>query len=166
MRIIQMRLIPFMDLRVQNHFKMLCVYRKMTTLFYFLCKGADEEPGPVQWTRPYFDCGRSNKWIIGAVVPIADIYPRHTQFRHVEYPTYTAVSVVEMDLERIDINQCPLGQGNQGPNKYAGTSQCREETTECEPIHGFGMRRGGYQCRCLPGFRKFSVKNNRRVSNK
>jgi len=22
------------------------------------------------------------------VVPIADIYPRHTGFRHVEYPTY------------------------------------------------------------------------------
>lgn len=43
---------------------------------------------------------------------------------------YTAVSVIEMDLERIDINQCPLGEGNPGPNKYAGTARCREETTE------------------------------------
>lgn len=49
--------------------------------------GADEFPGPVKWTRPYFDCGRSNKWLVSAVVPIADIYPRHTQFRHIEYPT-------------------------------------------------------------------------------
>jgi hypothetical protein len=49
--------------------------------------GAEENPGPVKWTKPYFDCGRSNKWVIGAVVPIADIYPRHTGFRHVEYPT-------------------------------------------------------------------------------
>lgn len=43
---------------------------------------------------------------------------------------YTAVSVVEMDLERIDINQCPLSEGNTGPNKYAGTARCREESTE------------------------------------
>jgi len=49
--------------------------------------GADEFPGPVKWTRPYFDCGRSNKWLVAAVVPIADIYPRHTGFRHIEYPT-------------------------------------------------------------------------------
>ncbi|XP_008476852.1 uncharacterized protein LOC103513784 [Diaphorina citri] len=48
---------------------------------------ADEVPGPVKWTRPYFDCGRSNKWLVAAVVPIADIYPRHTTFRHIEYPT-------------------------------------------------------------------------------
>lgn len=24
---------------------------------------------------------------------------------------------------------------------------------QCEPIHGWGFRRGGYQCRCRPGFR-------------
>lgn len=48
--------------------------------------GADENPGPIKWSRPYFDCGRSNKWLVPAVVPIADIYPRHTQFRHIEYP--------------------------------------------------------------------------------
>lgn len=50
--------------------------------------GADEYPGPVKWTRPYFDCGRSNRWIVAAVSPVADIYPRHTGFRHIEYPTY------------------------------------------------------------------------------
>uniref|UniRef100_A0A1B6IF03 GPR158/179 extracellular domain-containing protein n=1 Tax=Homalodisca liturata TaxID=320908 RepID=A0A1B6IF03_9HEMI len=115
--------------------------------------GADEVPGPVKWTRPYFDCGRANKWMVAAVVPIADIYPRHTSFRHIEYPTYTAVSVLEMDFDRIDINQCPKGQGNSGPNHFADTARCKKETTECEPIHGWGFRRGGYQCRCRPGFR-------------
>lgn len=49
--------------------------------------GADETPGPVRWTRPYFDCKRSNKWLVAAVSPIADIFPRHTGFRHIEYPT-------------------------------------------------------------------------------
>ncbi|CAG0921751.1 unnamed protein product [Notodromas monacha] len=115
--------------------------------------GPDETPGPVKWVRPYFDCGRSNKWIFGASVPVADIYPRHTSFRHIEYPTFTAVSVMEMDFDRIDINQCPLGKGNPGPNVFAGTDFCKKETTECEPLHGYGFRRGGYQCRCNPGFR-------------
>lgn len=118
---------------------------------------ADEIPGPVKFTRPYFDCGRSNKWLVAAVVPIADIYPRHTQFRHIEYPKYTAISVLEMDYERIDINQCPRGKGNEGANKFADTARCKKETTECEPIHGWGNRRGGYQCRCVPGHRLPSV---------
>lgn len=86
-------------------------------------RAPDEEPGPVKWTRPYFDCGRSNKWLVAAAVPIADIFPRHTGLRHIEYPTYTAVSVVEMDFERIDINQCPIGDGNPGPNAFAGTAR-------------------------------------------
>ncbi|XP_014280569.1 uncharacterized protein [Halyomorpha halys] len=115
--------------------------------------GADENPGPVKWTRPYFDCSRANKWLVGATVPIADIYPRHTGFRHVEYPTYTAAVVIEMDFERIDINQCPLGEGNNGPNRFGDTARCKKETTECEPLHGWGFRRGGYQCRCKPGWR-------------
>lgn len=33
---------------------------------------------PVQFTRPYFDCGRSNKWIVSAVAPILDRLPRYT----------------------------------------------------------------------------------------
>jgi len=57
-------------------------------IIIFCALGADDIPGPIKWTRPYFDCGRSNKWLVAAVVPIADIYPRHTGFRHVEYPTY------------------------------------------------------------------------------
>ncbi|KAG7213753.1 hypothetical protein KM043_002980 [Ampulex compressa] len=115
--------------------------------------GADEYPGPVKWTRPYFDCGRTNRWLVAAVVPIADIYPRHTGFRHIEYPTYTAVSVMEMDFDRIDINPCPKGKGNNGPNRFANIARCKTETTECEPLHGWGFRRGSYQCRCKPGFR-------------
>lgn len=115
--------------------------------------GADEQPGPVKWLRPYFDCSRSNKWLLSVAVPVADIYPRHTQFRHIEYPTYTAATVLEMDFDRIDINQCPRGQGNDGENRFADTSRCRKDTTECEPLHGYGFRRGAYQCRCRPGFR-------------
>lgn len=62
-----------------------------------------------------------------------------------------------MDYDRIDINQCPKGEGNKGPNKFADTARCKKETTECEPIHGWGNRRGGYQCRCRPGYRLPSI---------
>lgn len=34
-----------------------------------------------------------------------------------------------MDFERIDINQCPTGPGNSGPNRFAYTAKCKEETT-------------------------------------
>lgn len=66
---------------------------------------------------------------------------------------YVAVAVMEIDYERLDINQCPIGEGNPSPNLFANTARCQNRTTECEPIHGFGFRRGGYQCRCKPGFR-------------
>lgn len=119
-----------------------------------------DNPGPVKWTRPYFDCGRSDKWVYGATVPIPDIYPRHTQWRHIEIPKYVAVSVMEMDFERIDINQCHIGNGNPRPNYFAGTARCKNETTECEPVHGYGFRRGGYQCRCRPGYRRPRIVRN------
>lgn len=35
-----------------------------------------------------------------------------------------------MDFDRIDINQCPKGEGNKGPNLFADTSRCKKETTE------------------------------------
>lgn len=73
---------------------------------------------------------------------------------------YTAVSVIEMDFDRIDINQCPTGEGNKGPNRFSGTSRCKGETTECEPMDGWGFRRGGYQCRCKPQHRLPSTVRN------
>jgi hypothetical protein len=47
---------------------------------------------------------------------------------------YTAVSVMEMDFERIDINQCPKGEGNKGPNIFANTARCKTESTEVSKI--------------------------------
>ena len=38
--------------------------------------------------------------------------------------------MVELDFDRIDINQCPRGQGNNGPNRFANTARCKSETTE------------------------------------
>lgn len=115
--------------------------------------GASDEPGPVKWQRPYYDCNRVNKWLISASVPIADLFPRHTGWRHIELPIYVAASVIEMDFNRLDINQCPTSDGNSDSNYFADTAKCKKDTTTCEPIHGYGFRRGAYQCRCRPGYR-------------
>lgn len=61
--------------------------------------------------------------------------------------------MLEIDYERLDINQCPSGEGNPPPNIFANTARCHNTSTECETLHGFGFRRGGYQCRCKPGYR-------------
>lgn len=49
---------------------------------------------------------------------------------HFNFFRYTAVSVLEMDFDRIDINQCPKGQGNNGPNRFADSARCKKDTTE------------------------------------
>ncbi len=113
--------------------------------------------GPTLWTRPYYDCGRSNKWVISAVSPIVDIYPRHTGYRHLQAMRNLAVAVTDVDFLMMDINQCaetfPINDPQfKQANLFAGTNKCKP-TTRCEPLIGFGFRRGGYQCLCQPGFR-------------
>jgi hypothetical protein len=72
-----------------------------------------------------------------------------------------AVAVTDIDFIMMDINQCAeTGQTNaqsndpqsKHANLFAATDKCKP-TTRCEPLFGFGFRRGGYQCLCQPGFR-------------
>ncbi|KAL4221931.1 hypothetical protein ACF0H5_017983 [Mactra antiquata] len=106
---------------------------------------------PVLFTKPYFDCGRSNKWITTMTAPVVDYMLRYSIYIHLRRPRFVAVVGIDGDFESIDINQCPLSEGNAEPNMFAGTHRCRD-TTMCEPISGFGFHRGGYQCVCLPGY--------------
>jgi hypothetical protein len=55
-----------------------------TTAFY-----GPPQPGqtgqislPVLFTKPYFDCGRSNKWILSASSPVVDYMPRYSRWIH------------------------------------------------------------------------------------
>lgn len=36
---------------------------------------ANDNPGPVKWVRPYFDCGRSDKWVYGATCEYYTAFP-------------------------------------------------------------------------------------------
>jgi len=115
--------------------------------------GQNDREQPVIFTRPYFDCGKSNKWIVSAVAPIVDWIPRYLeQWLHIRRHRFVAVSVQSIDFLSIDLNPCPLSFGNQIPNLFAGISRCKQSTT-CEPLDGWGYRRGGYKCMCSPGYR-------------
>ncbi|GFS15850.1 Fras1 related extracellular matrix protein [Elysia marginata] len=110
-----------------------------------------DEMLPVRITQPYFDCGQSNRWIVTASAPVVEYMPRYSDFILMRRPRFTAVYTVDIEFERLDMNQCPIMQGNPGPNAFAGTARCRP-TTSCEPLMGYGFRRGGYQCVCNPGY--------------
>lgn len=84
MLIILTRHLLFTDRRVI--FQILNITALFCRRLNLIFVGPDESRSPVQFIRPYFDCGRSNKWLVAAVSPVADIYPRHTGFRHVEFP--------------------------------------------------------------------------------
>lgn len=45
--------------------------------------GANDEVSlPVKFTEPYFDCGRSNKWLVSASAPIVEYMPRYSPYIH------------------------------------------------------------------------------------
>lgn len=106
---------------------------------------------PVLISQPYFDCGRSNRWIVSASAPVVEYMPRYSPWIHLRRARFVAVTTMDIEFERLDMNQCPLAQGNPAPNYFANTARCRP-TTMCEPLMGFGFKRGGYQCVCMPGY--------------
>ncbi|XP_071113928.1 uncharacterized protein [Haliotis cracherodii] len=107
---------------------------------------------PVWLTNPYFDCGRTNKWVVSVTSPITDYLPRYTPWHHLRRSLYVAESTVEIDFTKFDINPCPYSYGNPRPNYFAGIALCKG-TTECQPLSGFGLNHGGYECVCRPGYR-------------
>uniref|UniRef100_A0A5K3FVG2 G-protein coupled receptor 158 n=1 Tax=Mesocestoides corti TaxID=53468 RepID=A0A5K3FVG2_MESCO len=106
---------------------------------------------PVRFTRPYYDCGHSNRWIVSAVSALSDYMPRYSPIDRLRGPRMVGVTVTSMDFLRIDFNPCPPSLGN--PDYFlAGTARCKP-TTMCVPLSGFGFARGGYECVCQPGYR-------------
>nr|XP_024217018.1 probable G-protein coupled receptor 158 [Halyomorpha halys] len=61
-------------------------------------------------------------------------------------------SGIDIDLRRVDIDQCPLPPSSTQLNIFAASDKCKKDTTECIPVPGLGFRRGSYQCICKRGF--------------
>ncbi|GAV01173.1 hypothetical protein RvY_11924 [Ramazzottius varieornatus] len=118
-----------------------------TTTEFFGPPEPQADPGPVKWSPPYFDCGRTNKWLVAAVVPVADLVPRHTKWRHLQTHRYVGAVVVETDLFKVDVNQCPVSLGNPASNWHAGTDRCHKETTEVRVFNG--SKKSLYELSCF-----------------
>uniref|UniRef100_A0A336LL06 CSON010180 protein n=1 Tax=Culicoides sonorensis TaxID=179676 RepID=A0A336LL06_CULSO len=100
------------------------------------------------WSKPYYDCGGGNIWMLTYTVP----------FFGYENGTYhfKGTAGIDIDLRRVDIDQCPQKLPPPGTtlplNIFAGTDKCKQRTTECTAVKGLGFRRGSYRCFCKKGF--------------
>jgi G protein-coupled receptor 158 len=96
------------------------------------------------WTKPYYDCGGGNIWMMTYTVPFFG-------FENGQY-VFKGTSGIDIDLRRVDIDQCPSEGVSEGLNIFRGTDKCKKKTTFCEPVSGLGFRRGSYKCVCKIGY--------------
>ncbi|EEB16097.1 predicted protein [Pediculus humanus corporis] len=101
-----------------------------------------------KWSKPYYDCGGGNIWMLTYTVPF-----------------FGGTSGIDIDLRRVDIDQCPSPPGNAALNIFAGSHKCKKKTTRCEPISGLGFRRGSYKCLCKRGFYHPDTKSEHKYYN-
>ncbi|XP_065207310.1 probable G-protein coupled receptor CG31760 [Planococcus citri] len=97
-----------------------------------------------RWSKPYYDCGGGNIWMLTYTVPFFG-YRNGTYF-------FKGTSGIDIDLRRVDIDQCPLPEGEKNLNIFAASDKCKKATTFCVSIKGLGFRRGSYKCVCQKGF--------------
>ncbi|CAH0562368.1 unnamed protein product [Brassicogethes aeneus] len=97
-----------------------------------------------KWSKPYYDCGGGNIWMLTYTVPFFG-FLNNTYF-------FKGTSGIDVDLRRVDIDQCPLPKDSTQLNIFAASDKCKKRTTECVPLSGLGFRRGSYRCVCRRGF--------------
>ncbi|XP_050459048.1 probable G-protein coupled receptor 158 [Cataglyphis hispanica] len=110
-----------------------------------------------RWSKPYYDCGGGNIWMLTYTVPFFG-YVNDTYF-------FKGTSGIDIDLRRVDIDQCPLPAGSAQLNIFAASDKCKKRTTECIAIPGLGFRRGSYRCVCKRGFYYPDTKSDKRYYN-
>nr|XP_050856084.1 probable G-protein coupled receptor 158 [Vespula vulgaris] len=110
-----------------------------------------------RWSKPYYDCGGGNIWMLTYTVPFFG-YVNDTYF-------FKGTSGIDIDLRRVDIDQCPLPPGSNQLNIFAASDKCKKRTTKCVAIPGLGFRRGSYRCVCKRGFYYPDTKSTKRYYN-
>ena len=50
-------------------------------------------------------------------------------FLYRNFPFFRGTSGIDIDLRRVDINQCPTKEGGGGINIFGGTDKCKKDTT-------------------------------------
>ncbi|XP_059480872.1 probable G-protein coupled receptor CG31760 isoform X2 [Neocloeon triangulifer] len=98
------------------------------------------------WSKPYYDCGGANIWMLTYTVPFFGFDHQANKYY------FKGTSGIDIDLRRVDIDQCPLPLDSSELNIFAASDKCKTDTTECVPVPGLGFRRGSYMCVCRRGF--------------
>ncbi|CAB3256190.1 unnamed protein product [Arctia plantaginis] len=75
-----------------------------------------------KWSKPYYDCGGGNIWMLTYTVPFFG-YNNGSYF-------FKGTSGIDIDLRRVDIDQCPMKPDSTQLNIFAGTDKCKKKTTE------------------------------------
>ncbi|KAF5270913.1 hypothetical protein FQA39_LY08294, partial [Lamprigera yunnana] len=78
---------------------------------------------------------------------------------------FRGTSGIDIDLRRVDIDQCPLPKDSTQLNIFAASDKCKKRTTYCVLVSGLGFRRGSYKCVCRLGFYFPDTKAERRYYN-
>ncbi|KAK5639554.1 hypothetical protein RI129_012046, partial [Pyrocoelia pectoralis] len=110
-----------------------------------------------KWSKPYYDCGGGNIWMLTYTVPFFG-YNNNSYY-------FKGTSGIDIDLRRVDIDQCPLPKDSSQLNIFAASDKCKKRTTYCVPVSGVGFRRGSYKCVCRLGFYFPDTKAERRYYN-
>lgn len=110
-----------------------------------------------KWSKPYYDCGGGNIWMLTYTVPFFG-FQNNTYY-------FKGTSGIDIDLRRVDIDQCPLPPGSTQLNIFAASDKCKKRTTDCVSLPGLGFRRGSYKCVCRRGFYFPNTKATHRYYN-
>ncbi|KAL5008797.1 hypothetical protein ScPMuIL_014378 [Solemya velum] len=98
------------------------------------------------WTKPYFDCGGGDVWMVTYLAPLLGLNPEHKEV------FFQGIASIDIELTHIDINQCDPDDTRGGAiDVFRGTHHCLP-STKCVTLQGEGFHRGTYKCVCDKGF--------------
>eukprot|EP00057_Strongylocentrotus_purpuratus_P009015 XP_011663489.1 PREDICTED: probable G-protein coupled receptor CG31760 [Strongylocentrotus purpuratus] len=110
------------------------------------------------WTKPYFDCGGGDVWMVTFSVPFfwSDMNPSLDNPSGIDLFTFAGVTTIDISLDQLDIYQCPSNDRENSEDgeifdPFVDTHRCKN-TTQCLHISGQGFQRGAYLCECKPGY--------------
>ncbi|KAE8746256.1 hypothetical protein FOCC_FOCC006928, partial [Frankliniella occidentalis] len=96
-----------------------------------------------KWSKPYYDCGGGNIWMLTYTVPFFG-------FANGSY-FFKGTSGIDIDLRRVDIDQCPSRPGSTELNIFAASDKCKKRTTEQGQDSEYAVA-GAFEClQCAEG---------------
>ncbi|KAI5745373.1 hypothetical protein M8J76_010498 [Diaphorina citri] len=76
-----------------------------------------------KWSKPYYDCGGGNIWMLTYTVPFFGYNNANNSY------FFKGTSGIDIDLRRVDIDQCPQPAGRGKLNIFANSHKCKTRTT-------------------------------------